>query len=183
MTLAVLDTGVDTTHPELASHLMNGYDFVDNDSDPSEVGIAGIDRAYGHGTFITGLVALAAPDARIMPVRVLDPNGTGDVWRLAKSMVWAAANGADVINLSLGTNTRTHVANELIGDLAVSGRGIVVVAAAGNAASNQPAFPAGEIESTGRCDKNRSIEEFPPAPAAGPARNVSNRGFPCSRPE
>src|SRR5438270_984783 len=144
VTVAVLDTGVDTTHPELASHLMNGYDFVDNDSDPSEVGIAGIDRAYGHGTFITGLVALAAPDARIMPVRVLDPNGTGDVWRLAKSMVWAAVNGADVINLSLGTNTRTHVANELISDLAVSGRGIVVVAAAGNAASNQPAFPAGE---------------------------------------
>jgi thermitase len=59
-------------------------------------------------------------------------------------MVWAAMNGADVINLSLGTNTRTHVANELISDLAVSGRGIVVVAAAGNAASSQPEFPAGE---------------------------------------
>jgi thermitase len=144
VTVAVLDTGVDTTHPELASHLMNGYDFVDNDSDPSEVGIAGIDRAYGHGTFITGLVALAAPDARIMPVRVLDPSGVGDVWRLAKSMVWAAANGADVINLSLGTYTRTHVANELVSDLAASGRGIVVVAAAGNAASNTPQFPAGE---------------------------------------
>jgi thermitase len=144
VTVAVLDTGVDTTHPALAGHLIDGYDFVDNDTDPSEVGIAGVDRAYGHGTFVSGLVALAAPDARIMPVRVLDPNGMGDVWRLAKSMVWAAMNGADVINLSLGTNTRTHVANELISDLAVSGRGIVVVAAAGNAASSQPEFPAGE---------------------------------------
>jgi thermitase len=144
VTVAVLDTGVDTTHPELASHLIGGYDFVDNDSDPSEVGVAGVDRAYGHGTFVSGLVALAAPDARIMPVRVLDPNGMGDVWRLAKSMVWAAANGADVINLSLGTYTRTHVANELISDLAANGRGIVVVAAAGNAASNIPQFPAGE---------------------------------------
>jgi thermitase len=144
VTVAVLDTGVDTTHPALAGHVIDGYDFVDNDTDPSEVGIAGVDRAYGHGTFVSGLVALAAPDARIMPVRVLDPNGMGDVWRLAKSMVWAAVNGADVINLSLGTNTRTHVANELISDLAVSGRGIVVVAAAGNAASSQPEFPAGE---------------------------------------
>ena len=100
--------------------------------------------AYGHGTFVSGLVALAAPEARIMPVRVLDPNGTGDVWRLAKAMVWAAANGANVINLSLGTYTRTHVANELISGLATTGRGVVVVAAAGNAASNLPQFPAGE---------------------------------------
>jgi subtilisin family serine protease len=144
VTVAVLDTGVDATHPDLAGHLVAGYDFVDNDADPSEVGVAGVDRAYGHGTFVTGLVALSAPDARIMPVRVLDPSGMGDVWRLAKSMVWAAVNGANVINLSLGTYTRTHVANELISDLAATGRGVVVVAAAGNNASNTPEFPAGE---------------------------------------
>jgi thermitase len=144
VTVAVLDTGVDATHPDLASHLVAGYDFVDNDADPSEVGVAGIDRAYGHGTFVTGLVALSAPDARIMPVRVLDPSGTGDVWRLAKSMAWAAIKGANVINLSLGTYTRTHVTNELVSDLEASGRGVVVVAAAGNNASNTPEFPAGE---------------------------------------
>jgi subtilisin family serine protease len=144
VTVAVLDTGVDDTHPALAGHLIDGYDFVDNDDNPSEVGVAGVDRAYGHGTFVTGLVALAAPEARIMPVRVLDPSGMGDVWRLAKSMVWAAAKGANVINLSLGTFTRTHVANELVSDLALNGRGIVVVAAAGNAASSIPQFPAAE---------------------------------------
>jgi subtilisin family serine protease len=144
VTVAVLDTGVDATHPDLAGHLVAGYDFVDNDADPSEVGVAGVDRAYGHGTFVTGLVALSAPDARIMPVRVLDPSGVGDVWRLAKSMVWAALNGADVINLSLGTYTRTHVTNELVTDLEATGRGIVVVAAAGNDASSIPEFPAGE---------------------------------------
>jgi thermitase len=144
VTVAVLDTGVDTSHPALAGHLVDGYDFVDNDDDPSEVGTAGVDRGYGHGTFVSGLVALTAPDARIMPVRVLDPSGMGDVWRLAKSMVWAASNGANVINLSLGTYTRTHVANELISNLSANGRGVVVVAAAGNAASNLPQFPAGE---------------------------------------
>ena len=144
VTVAVLDTGVDATHPALADHLIDGYDFVDNDTDPSEVGTAGVDSAYGHGTFVSGLVALAAPEARIMPVRVLDPSGMGDVWRLAKAMVWAASKGANVINLSLGTYTRTHIANELISGLASSGRGVVVVAAAGNAGSNLPQFPAGE---------------------------------------
>jgi subtilisin family serine protease len=144
VTVAVLDTGVDATHPALAGHLVGGFDFVDNDSDPSEVGAADSNPAYGHGTFIAGLVALAAPDARIMPVRVLDPNGMSDVWRLAKSMLWAATNGADVINLSLSTSTRTHVAGDLISSLASNGRGIVVVAAAGNAGSNLPEFPAAE---------------------------------------
>jgi subtilisin family serine protease len=144
VTVAVLDSGVDFTHPALAGHLINGFDFVDNDADPSEVGVAGIDRAYGHGTFVTGLVALAAPEARIMPVRVLDPNGLSDVWRLSKAMVWAATYGADVINLSLGTYTHTHIANELISTITGNGRGVVVVAAAGNAGSNVPQFPAAE---------------------------------------
>jgi thermitase len=144
VTVAVLDTGVDATHPALSGHLVAGYDFVDNDADPSEVGTAGVNIAYGHGTFVTGLVALTAPDAQIMPVRILDPNGLSDVWRLSKGMVWAASEGASVINLSLGTHTHTHVTDELISNLSSNGRGIVVVAAAGNAASNQPQFPAGE---------------------------------------
>jgi thermitase len=142
--VAVLDTGVDATHPALSGHLVAGYDFVDNDSDPSEVGTPAENIAYGHGTFIVGLVALAAPDAHIIPVRVMDPNGVADVWRLSKAMVWAASSGADIINLSLGTHTRTHVTNDLIAGLSSTGRGVVVAAAAGNAASNQPQFPAAE---------------------------------------
>jgi subtilisin family serine protease len=144
VTVAVLDTGVDATHPGLAGHLIAGYDFVDDDSDPSEIGTPLVNTAYGHGTFVTGLVALAAPDAAIMPVRVLDPDGRSNVWRLAKGIVWAATRGATVINLSLGTNTHTHLTNEVIGNVGSKGRGVVVVAAAGNAASNQPQFPAAE---------------------------------------
>jgi thermitase len=144
ITVAVLDTGVDFTHPALVGHLVPGYDFVDNDADPTEVGVQGVNAAYGHGTFVSGLVALAAPDAHIMPVRVLDPDGLSDVWRLAKGMVWAATSGATVLNLSLGTKTHTHLTNELISNLATTGRGIVVAAAAGNDASNQPMFPAAE---------------------------------------
>ena len=144
VTVAVLDTGVDSTHPALSGHLVAGYDFVDNDADPSEAGAVGVNKAYGHGTFVTGLVTLAAPDAWVMPVRVLDPNGLSDVWRLSKGMVWAASQGAQVINLSLGTHTHTHVTTDLISSLASNGRGIVVVAAAGNSASNVPQFPAAE---------------------------------------
>ncbi|HEY0581015.1 MAG TPA: S8 family serine peptidase [Chloroflexota bacterium] len=152
VTVAVLDTGLDATHPSLASHLVSGYDFVDNDADPSEVGAAGPGRAYGHGTFIAGLVLLAAPEARILPVRVLDQDGVGDVWRLAKGLVWAAdpdgnpatRDGADVINMSLGTVTHTHLTNDLVSGLAFGGRGIVMVAAAGNFGSRTPMFPAAE---------------------------------------
>ena len=144
VTVAVLDTGVDATHPALAGRVTAGYDFVNERTDTSEVGVPGLNPAFGHGTFIAGLVALAAPDARIMPVRVLDPNGYGDIWRLSKAMVWAASNGADVINLSLSTHTRTHVAGDLVTSLTATGRGVVVSAAAGNFASDRPLFPAGE---------------------------------------
>jgi thermitase len=142
--IAVLDTGIDASHPALTTHLVPGYDFVDNDADPSETGTPGVDRAYGHGTSVAGLASLSAPEAKIMPVRVLDAGGHGDIWRLARGMVWAAAQGAGVINLSLSTHTHTHVTNELIADLATNGRGVVVVAAAGNEGSGQPEFPAAE---------------------------------------
>ena len=142
--VAVLDTGVDASHPALAGHLISGYDFVDNDANPSEIGQPVVNHGYGHGTFVAGLVALAAPEAAIMPVRMLDPDGVGDVWRLSKAMVWAASNGATVINLSLSTHTHTHVTNDLITTLALNGRGVVVVSAAGNYASNLPQFPAAE---------------------------------------
>jgi subtilisin family serine protease len=74
--VATLDTGVDTTHPALVDHLVPGYDFVDFDDDPSEL-MYSYGSAYGHGTHVAGLVALAAPDAKIMPLRTLDPNGVG----------------------------------------------------------------------------------------------------------
>jgi subtilisin family serine protease len=83
---------------------------------------------------------------------VLDPEGVGDVWRLAKAIVWAADpdgnpgthDGADVINMSLGTFSHTHLTNDLVSGLAFANRGVVMVAAAGNFASKTPMFPAAE---------------------------------------
>ncbi len=112
--VAVLDTGIDPTHPAFAGKLLPGYDFVDGDSDPTEVlctptpcSTAGI--AFGHGTHVAGLIALVAPSAKIIPYRVLDPNGEGNAWVLAEALDRAITDGADVINMSLGTATRTRI--------------------------------------------------------------------------
>lgn len=173
--VAVLDTGVDTTHPALAGKLLPGYDFVDDDSDPSEEG-SETDVAYGHGTHVAGLIALAAPDAKIMPLRVLDMNGEGNTWVLAEAMLHAVDpdgdpttdDGAHVINLSLGTLTRTRlleaiteiatcsVDSDPVNDISDPGydnddvrcsktRGALIVAAAGNDGSQSIlSYPAAE---------------------------------------
>jgi subtilisin family serine protease len=168
ITVAVLDTGVDAAHPALAGRLVNGYDFVDLDSDPSEVGSTEQNLHYGHGTHVAGLVALVAPEARIMPLRVLDENGSGDIWVLAEALAYAinpdgdlnTADGADVINLSLSTVHETNLLAEIVAavtcerdddpgeddDCLVSPdqHGAVVVAAAGNSGSSTPEYPAAE---------------------------------------
>ncbi len=114
--VAVLDTGVDRTHPALAGRLLAGHDFVDDDNDPAEEG-SEADAAFGHGTHVAGLIALTAPDAKIMPLRVLDPGGSGNAWVLAEAMLYAVDpdgvpatdDGAHIINLSLGAATRTRI--------------------------------------------------------------------------
>ena len=175
--VAVLDTGVDASHPALAGKLLPGRDFVDGDNDPSEVGTTA-NAGFGHGTHVAGLVALAAPDAKIVPIRVLDAEGTGDVWVLAEALLYAidpdgdpATNdGAQVVNLSMGTLQRTDILEtvmqlatcstpdlrnprNVLTDPAYDGdkgrckrfSGAVVVAAAGNDASrNVKEYPAAE---------------------------------------
>jgi subtilisin family serine protease len=114
--VAVLDTGVDLTHPALAGRLLAGRDFVDPGTSPREEGSVD-DAGFGHGTHVAGLVALAAPRARIMPVRVLDPGGQGNAWVLAEALGWAVDpdndpatdDGAHVVNFSLGTLRPTRL--------------------------------------------------------------------------
>ena len=170
ITVAVLDTGIDATHPLFAGasgRLRPGFDFVDMDSDPAEVGVAGLNPAFGHGTHVAGLVALVAPEARIMPVRVLDQNGMGNAWVLAEALKYAVnpsgdpalQDGADVINLSLSTTLNSKLVKDVLQAvtcaeilppgstnlpcLAGNGHGAVVAVAAGNSASTKAEFPAG----------------------------------------
>ncbi len=114
--VAVLDTGVDLNHPLLLGRLLPGFDFVDFDADPSEVGGIG-NPGFGHGTHVAGLIAMVAPDAKIMPFRVLDADGVGNVWVLAEALLRAVDpdgnpdtdDGAHIINMSLGTLNRTRL--------------------------------------------------------------------------
>lgn len=116
MRVAVLDTGIDFGHPLLAGHLLPGFDFVDADADPSEGGDTS-HPGFGHGTHVAGLVAMVAPAARIMPLRVLDPDGMGNAWVLSEALLYAADpdhnpatdDGAQVVNLSLGSLDRTDI--------------------------------------------------------------------------
>jgi subtilisin family serine protease len=120
--VAVLDTGVDAGHPALAGRLVPGYDFVNDDPDPSEDGTPEQDIVYGHGTHVAGIVALTAPEAKIMPLRVLDRNGEGNIWVLAEALYFAVNpdgnpntdDGATVINLSLGTTQRTAFLDDVL---------------------------------------------------------------------
>lgn len=122
--VAVLDTGIDRDHPAFAGVLLPGFDFVDFDDDPSEEGTRD-NIGYGHGTHVAGLVRLVAPDAKLLPVRVLDPEGVGNIWVLAEGLAYAADpdgnpmtdDGADVINLSLSTTRPTRLVDELLDEL------------------------------------------------------------------
>ncbi|HKP86918.1 MAG TPA: S8 family serine peptidase [Blastocatellia bacterium] len=188
ITVAVLDTGVDFAHPALAGRLLPGYDFVDGDTNPSEEGVYGQNAEFGHGTHVAGLIALVAPDAKIRPIRVLNPDGAGNVWVLAEALAFAmdpdgnpaTSDGANVINLSLSTLEKSRLLRDVIraatcdetqhqspDDLpcfSPIGEGAVVVAAAGNNASSNPEYPAGEgikgALAVGASTQNDTLAEF-----------------------
>ncbi len=164
ITVAVLDTGVDANHPALVGHLVPGYDFVDMDNDPSEVGSVQ-QGPYGHGTHVAGLIALVAPDAKIMPIRVLDQNGAGNIWVLAEALAYAVDpdhnpathDGANVISLSLSTQRQTNLLKTLLTKVCsdtpqpgdddfptVGNDNVVVIAAAGNTGDTTLGYPAAE---------------------------------------
>ena len=142
---AIVDSGVDPTHPDLVDRLRtDGYDFVDNDSDPRD--------ENGHGTHVAGIVAAVlnnnegvaglAPGVTILPVRVMDARGRGSDRAIARGIRFSADKGAKVINLSLGA-TLTLNADEplaLVNDAIVYAQqqGALVVVAAGNDAVPLP---------------------------------------------
>jgi len=146
VTVAVLDTGAQLDHPMLRTNLVGvkRYDFVGKDPRPAEVLDANRDgrrdRMAGHGTHVAAIVDQVAPAAKIMPLRVLNSYGYGDAFTIAKAILFAQRNGADVINLSLGTSKKSRLLKEMIEEANM--KGIVVVAAAGNSNSETPHYPA-----------------------------------------
>jgi thermitase len=152
--VAVLDTGVQLDpgpHPLLGSSLVPGIDLVDGDAQPAETrngidddGDGLIDEGIGHGTHVAGIVHQVAPTAKIMPVRVLDDDGSGTTWNAAEGMFWAADHGAKVINMSLGTHGSPGVLRDAVRK--VSAAGVLVVAAAGNDGKDRTMYPAASPE-------------------------------------
>jgi thermitase len=149
VTVAVLDTGAQLGHPALRDNFEGvvSYDFVDEDGNPSDSPVGADDdgngfedELLGHGTHVAGIVDLVAPKAKIMPLRVLDTEGYGENFTIARAVSYAARNGSHVINLSLGTPSRSRLLRNVIKDAIKDG--VLVAAAAGNSNSSTPYYPA-----------------------------------------
>lgn len=141
--VAVIDTGIDLNHPLFAGRIAYpNYDFVDNDAIPQEV--MG-DNGSGHGTFVSGVIALTAPGTTIMPLRAFSSDGTGTSFNIAKAIRFAADNGAQVINMSFGLLQRDPLIDDAL-NYAYSRA--YMVAAAGNDNLDSLHFPADRSSKT-----------------------------------
>lgn len=141
--VAVVDSGVSASHPDLQGKLLPGYDFMNDDDVP--------DDEVGHGTAVAGIIAArgdnnigttgVAMDTMILPVKVGSTHGS-PISAIASGIIWATDQGASVINLSLGSDFPSDALHEAV--LYAYERGIPVVAAAGNdpdAVSYPGAYP------------------------------------------
>ncbi len=195
--IAVVDTGVAMNHPDLADGIwtnpgeipdngldddgngfiddVHGWDFADEDNDPSD--------DYGHGTHVAGIVAARinnnqgiagmAGGATIMPIDVFR-GGIGTYADLIQAIVYATDNGADVINMSLGALSYSR-GEEAAVEYAWR-RGVVLVAAAGNNGNNAWHYPAAHehvigVAATNAADQRVGFSSF------GPFVSVSAPGY------
>lgn len=138
--VAILDTGIDQTHEDLVDKVIANVNFTDSPT---------ADDVHGHGTHIAGIIAATADNAGItglaynsslMNVKVAEDDGSCDPATVAKGIMWAVDNGANVINISL---TITKPSSTLENALNYAwDKGAVIIAAAGNNFSSTPAYPA-----------------------------------------
>lgn len=147
--VAVVDTGVDYTHNDLKNRVLTdlGYNFIDNNKNVMD--------DNGHGTHVSGIIAaeannnegitgiVGALDVKIIPIKVLDAQGEGEADVVAKGIKYAADNGADIINLSFGTEGESRDIESAIAY--AKEKGVFIVVAAGNDNSDADLYtPAGD---------------------------------------
>ena len=140
--VAVVDTGVNARHPDIAGKVLPGYDFVNGDSDPSD--------DNGHGTAVAGVAAAATNNSvgisgvawanPVLPVKVLDASGSGTYSGIANGITYAAAHGARIINLSLGGTSSSKALQDAVNY--AWNKNAVIVAAAGNDGNTVAVYPA-----------------------------------------
>jgi alpha-tubulin suppressor-like RCC1 family protein/subtilisin family serine protease len=133
LTVAVLDTGVDVSHPHLSGRTTAGYNFIDSNNNPYDV--------HSHGTHVSGTIAdCSTSNVKIMPVKVLNDSGKGTDANISLGIRYAADNGAAVINMSLGGSCYdNNCPIKQAVDYAIS-KGVTSVASAGNNASDVSLF-------------------------------------------
>ena len=174
VTIAIIDTGIDLTHPDLAGKIVAGYDFVNSDFDPQD--------DNGHGTHVSGIAAAITNNslgvagiswgAKLMPLKALNAFGNGTFDDVAAAIVWAADHGAQVVNLSLGGTNPSTILQSAVEY--ANAKGCVVIAAAGNTGSSvlYPArYPS--VIAVGATDNNNLHPAFS---NTGPELSVSAPG-------
>lgn len=159
VTIAILDSGVDPTHPDLLSNLVAGWNFYSGNSDTRDV--------YGHGTKVAGVAAAAANNgigvagiasgSKIMPIRVTDAAGQGSVSAIAQGIAWAADNGARVANISFlvaGNSTILNAAQYM------QAKGGLVFVSAGNSGALDSTAPSSAVIAVGSTESNDTLSSF-----------------------
>jgi len=144
-TIAIVDTGIHLTHEDLTGRLVNGYNAINNAEQPQD--------DNGHGTHCAGIAAAVTDngkgiagvcgkvnDINLMPVKVLDADGSGSFATVADGITWATDNGANVISMSLGSTVGSDAIKDACDNAYKAG--ITVVAAAGNEGNAAPHYPA-----------------------------------------
>jgi serine protease len=198
--VAVVDTGVDLAHPDLQGQLVPGATFTGCKQGPRPCGNGdyrgpdGENNADEHGTHVAGIVAAAtdngigvagvAPDASVMPVKVLE-DGTGSTDEIAEGVRWAVDHGADVVNLSLGGLPGTQLftitgVDAALGEALAYARehGVLAVAAAGNTATplcNDPAF-SDDVICVAATDRNEAKAWYSELPNKADQKAVAAPG-------
>ena len=185
ITVAVLDTGVDYNHQDLKNNIWsNTKEIADNGIDDDGNGYTDDVQGWnfdssnnnildnnGHGTHVSGTIAAEnngigvtgiAYNSKIMPVKVLDANGSGSYANIAKGIYYAVDNGANVINLSLGGNSSNDTLKSAIEY--ASSKNVIVVMAAGNNGDSIPSYPARYAYNSGiavgAVDQNNNLADF-----------------------
>lgn len=176
ITVAVIDSGICADHPDLAGRVLPGWDFVEDDADPQD--------PFGHGCSVAGVIAAnhdgagmvgVAPNARILPLRVLDAQGVGTYSSVAAAIIQAADLGAPIINLSLGGANPSAVMENAV-DYAVA-RGALLIAAAGNTGGSV-LYPAAyaPVVAVASVDQNLQRSSFssygPEVDLSAPGRDI-----------
>lgn len=175
--VAVLDTGIDYTHPDLWANYSGGYDFVNNDNDPRD--------DQGHGTHVSGTIAAVidgagvvgvAPEVDLFAVKVLNSSGSGSFSGIISGLDWCINNNIQVVNLSLGSSSDPGSTVKAAFDRAYAA-GIVVMASAGNsgAGTDTVGYPA-KYDSVIAVASTTSSDAISSFSSTGPAVEVAAPG-------